>query len=163
MSNEIPRYDVLILDPPWPMQKIRREVRPNQTGFDYQTMTVSEIVEIGRRAVAALYENAHVFLWVTNHFIPESFKILKAWGLEYKGALVWHKPGGFQAWNQPQINHEECLYARKGSPPVLRGELSPDGYLGYCFPAPRGVHSQKPELAIDIIEYATGHRAEPRE
>jgi hypothetical protein len=30
-------YNVLVIDPPWPMKKIERKVRPDQTGFDYPT------------------------------------------------------------------------------------------------------------------------------
>ena len=37
------KYDVIVIDPPWPMQKIDREVTPEQTGFDYPTMTEEEI------------------------------------------------------------------------------------------------------------------------
>ena len=28
------KYRAIVIDPPWPMQKIEREVRPNQVGFD---------------------------------------------------------------------------------------------------------------------------------
>jgi hypothetical protein len=40
---EVPRetYETIIIDPPWPMTKIERDVRPNQEGFDYPTMNES--------------------------------------------------------------------------------------------------------------------------
>ncbi len=31
-------YDVIVIDPPWPMQKIDRDERQNQVAFDYPTM-----------------------------------------------------------------------------------------------------------------------------
>ena len=39
-------YDVLVIDPPWPMEKIERDVRPNQSAFDYPTMSEEQIAEV---------------------------------------------------------------------------------------------------------------------
>jgi hypothetical protein len=33
-------YDVIVCDPPWPMEKIKRDERPNQSGLDYPTLTL---------------------------------------------------------------------------------------------------------------------------
>src|ERR1035437_8099189 len=37
---EAPRetFETIVIDPPWPMAKIERDVRPNQVEFDYPTM-----------------------------------------------------------------------------------------------------------------------------
>jgi 16S rRNA G966 N2-methylase RsmD len=37
------RFNTIIIDPPWDMQKIERDVRPNQVAFDYPTMTEAEL------------------------------------------------------------------------------------------------------------------------
>lgn len=39
-------FDVIVLDPPWPMQKIERDERPNQVAFDYPTMSENELAEM---------------------------------------------------------------------------------------------------------------------
>ena len=39
-------YDVLVIDPPWPMEKIERDERPNQAAFDYPTMSEAEIAAV---------------------------------------------------------------------------------------------------------------------
>lgn len=36
-------YHCIVIDPPWPMEKIERDVRPNQAGFDYPTMSEDEL------------------------------------------------------------------------------------------------------------------------
>ena len=40
------KYACLVVDPPWPMKKIEREVRPNQVEFDYPTMSEEELKTI---------------------------------------------------------------------------------------------------------------------
>src|SRR5262249_13995516 len=39
----IGKYSCLIVDPPWQMQKIERDVRPNQIEFDYPTMDEEQL------------------------------------------------------------------------------------------------------------------------
>lgn len=143
-------FKVLVIDPPWPMVKIEREVRPNQVGFDYPTMSIAEITDVGARAVASLADDAHVFLWATNKYLPASLKMVKSWELVYVCDFVWHKPGGFQPWNMPQFNHEYVIYAQKGSP-VFR-----DTNFQTCFDAPRGAHSEKPELFYETLRRVIG-------
>ena len=37
------RYGTIMIDPLWEMEKIKRDVRPNQVAFDYPTMTAEEL------------------------------------------------------------------------------------------------------------------------
>lgn len=36
-------YDVIVIDPPWPMIKIEREEAPEQEGFPYSPMSIDEL------------------------------------------------------------------------------------------------------------------------
>lgn len=39
-------FDVVVIDPPWPMRKIERDCRPNQTELDYPTMTEEQLAAL---------------------------------------------------------------------------------------------------------------------
>jgi len=142
-------YDVIVIDPPWPMEKIERDERPNQVHFDYPVMSESELAGLHIPAD----RDCHVWLWTTHKFMPMAYRLLDAWGLNYVCAFVWHKPGGFQPVGLPQFNCEFALYARKGAPKFLDTKALP-----VCFNAPRGAHSEKPEEFYDMVRRVTGGR-----
>jgi len=142
-------YDVIVIDPPWPMKKIERDVTPNQVEFDYPTMSEEEMAALELPTV----DDCHVWLWTTQKFLPMSLRLLTKWGLKYVCTFVWHKPGGFQPFGLPQYNAEFALYARKGSPAFIDTKAFP-----VCFTAPRGAHSEKPGEFYAMVERVTAGR-----
>ena len=142
-------YDVIVIDPPWPMEKIEREVAPNQVKFDYPTMDEEQLTKLN----VPCADSCHVWVWTTHKHLPMALRLLDEWRLKYVCTFVWHKPGGFQPFGLPQYNCEFALYARRGTPSFL--DLKD---FMVCFDAPRGAHSEKPQAFYDVVRRVTGGR-----
>jgi N6-adenosine-specific RNA methylase IME4 len=142
-------YDVIVIDPPWPMEKIERDVTPEQVAFEYPTMQEAEMAAMQLPAA----DDCHVWVWTTHKFLPMCLRLLDAWGLKYVCTFVWHKPGGFQPFGLPQYNCEFAIYARRGTPQFIDTKAFP-----VCFDAPRGKHSEKPEAFYDVVRRVTAGR-----
>jgi len=140
-------YDVIVIDPPWDVKKIERQVAPNQeVDIDYPILSIDEI----KALELPTKEDVQVFLWATHKYLPASFQILQAWDLKYVCTFTWHKPGGMQPYHLPQYNSEFVLYGKKGS-----AQFVDTKGLKTCFNAPRGGHSKKPDEFFDMIRKAT--------
>jgi N6-adenosine-specific RNA methylase IME4 len=131
-------YDVLVIDPPWP-----------QPGVPYPTMTLEEIQALH----LPLADDAHVWIWTTQHFWTKAYDILKGWGLKVGELYVWDKKGGRCPSNRPQQNCEFAIYASKGSP-----KFTSTKGLRTCFDAKRGEHSEKPECFYEMLRNSTSGR-----
>jgi N6-adenosine-specific RNA methylase IME4 len=142
-------YDVIVIDPPWPMEKIERDVRPNQSHFDYPVMSEEEL----SRLLIPTAKDCHIWLWTTHKFLPMAMRLLDGWEFNYVCTFTWHKPGGFQPFGLPQYNCEFALYARKGTPQFVDTKAFP-----VCFNAPRGAHSEKPEEFYEVVRRVTAGR-----
>ena len=90
-------------------------------------------------------ENAHLYLWVTNNFLPDGLSVMQAWGFRYVTMITWFKAGGLGLGQYFRGKSESCLFGIKGSLPYKNiGGKRAQGVT--AFEAPRGAHSEKPEF-----------------
>jgi N6-adenosine-specific RNA methylase IME4 len=136
------KYRTIVVDPPWPIEKIEREVAITQQQLDYKTWAIDKI----RDLPLPTDEVCHLYLWTTQRYLPISFSILQGWGFTYIFTMVWHKNGGFQPFNLPQYNCEFVLFGHKGTLPFLTTKN-----FFTCFSAPRREHSRKPDEFYDLV------------
>lgn len=162
----IPRgkFETIVIDPPWPMTKIERDVAPNQAGFSYPTMTDEELRAFAGTVIEMAADDCHIFMWTTQKFQWLAKELIELYGFRPMFTMVWHKAGGFQPFGLPQFNCEFVIYGRKGTPRFVSTKN-----FDCCFNAPRREHSRKPDEFYDIVSLATkGPRVdvfsrEPRE
>jgi len=145
-------YRCVVIDPPWPIQKIEREERPLQGNqLDYQgTLTVDEIqtkmgVFLEDHAVK---DGCHVYLWVTHRFLPTGFDLFKAWGVKYECLMTWVKNVGFTPFSW-MYDTEHVLFGRLGSLEVAKKGLR------LSFSAKVQGHSRKPDEFYDRVRQAS--------
>ena len=144
-------YRCIVIDPPWPMQKILRDTVPKQDVFPYKTMTLDAIKDIDIASLADP-DGCHVYLWTTQKFLPNSFDIMQEWGVNYQCLMTWTKPTGFTPFSW-MYNTEHVLFGTIGNLAVQRKGLK----IG--FDAPAVGHSVKPQVFFDRVEQAS---PEPR-
>jgi N6-adenosine-specific RNA methylase IME4 len=152
-------YQTIVADPPWP-QKGAGPLR-GRMGFGdalcgpskampYPTMTVDEIAALQVPAS----DNAHLYLWTTNRFLPDAFRVMSSWGFDYSTTLVWAKaPMGGGLGGAFGLATEYILFGRKGTLPAL----SRIGRNWFDWKRPydeRGKpkHSAKPSAFFALVE-----------
>lgn len=134
-------YSTVVIDPPWPMQKIEREVRPNQVKpLDYPPMSEADLRELPIPAAA----DAHLYLWTTHKFLPVALRLCEAWGFNYQCLLTWRKNVGFTPFSF-MYSTEHVVFARRGSLDLLVKGRRLD------FEAKVREHSRKPDVFYELV------------
>lgn len=159
------KYNVIYADPPWkqkagrPMngykmvgeKQIWNSIDNKTRNVNFNTMNIDEIKALPVATISA--DNAHLYLWVTNQYLPQAFDIINAWGFKYSTTLVWAKNamGGGLGGNY-RITTEFLLFATKGA-------LKAKGqHTGTWFNVKREYengypcHSKKPVFFSELIE-----------
>lgn len=151
--HDIGLYELIMADPPWQTKKGgKKAVRPHSSGkdLDYPTMTLKDIKEHLIIATEHTTANCVLFLWTTEKYLIESQRIAEEIGWKLHARMIWNKVTGIPASFDIRFGHEYLLYMYKGKfLPVSSNER---GKIHSVFTEQVKKHSQKPEIAYQIIE-----------
>ena len=102
--EEMGQFATVVVDPPWPLAPIGLKsggLTPDNA-IDYPTMTITEIAALP--IADCLADDALVFCWTVNKFLPQTFDIVSGWGCRYSFVMTWLKSGGVQTPVTPCFN-----------------------------------------------------------
>lgn len=117
------KYRTIVADPPWDHSDgTGVDIRNGGgiTHLPYSSMTLAEIAALPVRGLSDnLDQDAHLYLWTTSRYLPDSFTIAHSWGFHYVASLVWCKPSrGWSTGGRFQNNVEFVLFCIR--PKVVR-------------------------------------------
>jgi N6-adenosine-specific RNA methylase IME4 len=135
-------FRVLVADPPWAYEK-RKDDGTHRAALTYPSMTTDEICALPVMGMA--HDDAVLWLWTTNAFMRDAFRVLDAWGFGEKTILTWIKDRmGTGDWLRGQTEH--CILAVRGKPVLnLTNQTT-------ALRAPLREHSRKPDEFYELVE-----------
>jgi N6-adenosine-specific RNA methylase IME4 len=135
------KFGTIYADPPW---QYGNQATRASTDNHYGTMTLADLCDMPVADHAA--DDAHLHLWTTNGFLPDSFRVIEAWGFEYRSCFVWAKPK-MGIGNYWRVSHEFLLLGIRGNAKRFRKRNKMSWAV-----MNRGKHSAKPESVREMIE-----------
>lgn len=142
------KYRTIYADPPWNESgggKVKR-------GADrhYPLMKTADIIAMGEMVRGMVDDNAHLYLWVTNNFLPDGLRVMEAWGFRYITKITWLKEhAGLGQYFQGKT--EDCLFGVRGRLPYREvNGMKARGVTAIY--AKATTHSTKPDAMRQMIE-----------
>lgn len=148
LSSLPPGFGVLLWDPPWHYDNsddhagVRGHIK-------YPSMTLEQLVDLGREALARLRDDAVIVTWATNPRMPVAVHLIEVLGLTWQSMGTWVKGRIGVAPTNMRSRTEHYIIATRGNPTHTLNELST--WLGDR-PIDQGEHSEKPGELHELIE-----------
>jgi N6-adenosine-specific RNA methylase IME4 len=147
------KFDVLLADPPWKQGKGgKKAVREHSSGglLEYQVLDLITIKDILAQATALTADNSTLFLWTIDKYLFEAQQIAESLDFKLHARMIWNKIVGIPAAFTVRFGHEYPLFMYRGKfTPIAPEER---GRVHTVFTERPIRHSQKPEIAYQIIE-----------
>jgi len=146
-------YAAILADPPW----LERGGGQCKRGADRHYPLLATI-DIPRVIMASGFwspaNDAHLYLWATNNFLPDGLWVMSQLGFRYVTNVCWVKDrAGLGQYFRGK--HELLLFGVRGRGFGAKTDARDiDSVLDdeSCYGAPRGEHSAKPHLFHELVE-----------
>ena len=144
-------HRTVVVDPPWPYPGGFNGFGSRKK-LPYRSMSVTCISKLP--IAESLAREGYVFLWTTNKYLGDAFKILAGWGFSYRQTLTWCKPERGGLGGMFGTNVEFCLVAQNIRPGTnahgsrTNRERIPTSWFEWKV---RG-HSEKPDEFYALVE-----------
>lgn len=154
-------YPTTLADPPWPERGggvIKRGADRHYPLLD----SPAEIVAAMRASpIWRPAEDAHLYLWVTNNYMPWGLDVAARLGFAFKTIITWAKPrAGIGQYFRGQTEH--LLFCARGAAMPLRREHTERRDISTLLVADvptdehgKRIHSRKPDESYRLIEAAS--------
>jgi N6-adenosine-specific RNA methylase IME4 len=148
------KYQIIYADPPWQYGTwgaTASWLRPNshKRPLPFPTMSVDEICALPVSSLAD--KNCELYLWTTQKYLPDVFRVIDDWGFKYKQTLIWCKPPRCGLGGAYTPTNEFLILARKGKKPKAKRILT----TWFLIKRPHNHHSEKPAFFRDMIASVT--------
>jgi N6-adenosine-specific RNA methylase IME4 len=137
---------VIYADPEWHDEVWSEEIGMDRHASNHYPTSAAEV--IASRDVASIAaKDCVLFLWTTNQHLRIAVAVMEAWGFAYKSNYCWGKNRiSHGRWNRSK--HELLLIGTRGHVPCP----APGTQWESLIMAPKGRHSEKPEIFYQMIE-----------
>lgn len=140
------KFGVIVADPEWRWEPWSRETGMDRAADNHYPTSVLDVIK-ARPVDQIAATDCVLFLWATNPMLPHALTVMAAWGFDYVSNYCWGKDKiGSGYWSREK--HELLLIGTRGKPVCpAQGDQWDSLQM-----APRGKHSEKPELFLEMIE-----------
>jgi len=159
------RYATIAMDPPW----LERGAGKIKRGADrhYPLLATQDMpLVLAKSGVFCPAEHGHLYMWVTNNYLPDGIWLMQQLGFDYKTNIGWAKTrAGLGQYFRGQ--HELILFGTRGrgtDESVYSGrrdvvswwhpDTTEESYVEaeHVVEDGKRVHSAKPEIFYELIE-----------
>jgi N6-adenosine-specific RNA methylase IME4 len=167
------KYQIIYADPPWEQKggtlfgkykvvngkQVWNMVSNLSQNLPYKTLNIENIKKLPIKNITD--DNAVLFIWVTNKYLPFVFKVIESWGFNYSSTICWCKTSfGLGLGGTVRVSSEYLIFCRKGS-------LKSNKYIKSWYQVKREYvngypqHSRKPSFFRNLIsETFNGNKIE---